>query len=153
MSFVPRNALILSALSLITCCFFGLGYTSIIPSTTSPAPSISTSSHALSTAGIVVSTSSPFSNLDDASVLMPRAREVTRTLAPLKFALSKTTVFVSSVISLFAPPITPARATAFFSSAITSIPLFKVWSISSSDLKLSFSLASLTMICEPSRHL
>ena len=95
----------------------------------------------------------PFSKRALDSVLIPRARDVTRTLGPSKLALSNTTVFVSSVISLLAPPITPARATAFFSSEITSIPAFNVWSISSRDLKHSPSPASLTIICEPSRHL
>ena len=40
---------------------------------------------------------------------------------PRKFADSKTTSTVSSTISLFSPPITPARPTGFVSSAMTSI--------------------------------
>ncbi len=42
---------------------------------------------------------------------MPRAMAVLRMEWPRKLALSNTMVVVSSVISLFAPPITPASAT------------------------------------------
>ena len=50
--------------------------TSIMPSMTSPAPSISTSSQARLTAGTVSRGSMFFSNLPDASVRIPRASAV-----------------------------------------------------------------------------
>ena len=53
----------------------------------------------------------------EASVRMPSAFAVIRTVAPWKFADSKTTVLVSSIISEFAPPITPATATGLSLSA------------------------------------
>jgi len=124
--FVPRKWLILSGSNFTVASVFSLTRASIIPSTTSPAPSISASSHALSMATRVISLSSPFSKRPELSVLIPSAREVIRTELPIKFADSKTTTDVVSLISLLAPPITPARATGFFSSAITSIPAFRV---------------------------
>ena len=88
---------------------------------TSPAPSSSTSSHARLTAGTVSIGSMSFSNFADASVRVPSASAVLRIEEPRKFADSKTTSTVSSTISLFSPPITPARPTGFVSSAMTSI--------------------------------
>ena len=52
---------------------------------------------------------------------MPSAFAVMRTVAPWKFADSKTTVLVSSIISEFAPPITPATATGLSLSQMASI--------------------------------
>ena len=95
--------------------------TSIMPSMTSPAPSCSTSSHARLTASRVMRGSRPFSKRPEASVRMPSAFAVIRTVAPWKFADSKTTVLVSSIISEFAPPITPATATGLSLSQMASI--------------------------------
>ena len=53
---------------------------------------------------------------------MPRARAVWRMDVPSKFADSKTTSTVSSTISLFSPPMMPARPMGFSSSAMTSMP-------------------------------
>ena len=94
---------------------------SISSVTTSPQPSSSTSSSALLMAGIHILGSRPFSKREEASVLMPRAFAVVLTLAPSKHAASNTTSVVSSMIPLYSPPITPATATGFLLSAITSI--------------------------------
>ena len=65
--------------------------------------------------------SRPFSKIPEASVRIPSAFAVIRTVAPWKFADSKTTVLVSSIISEFAPPITPATATGLSLSQMASI--------------------------------
>ena len=52
---------------------------------------------------------------------IPNALAVRRTQVPLKQADSNTMVVVSSIIPLYSPPITPATATGFSVSAITSI--------------------------------
>ena len=65
--------------------------------------------------------SRPFSNFAEASVRMPRARAALRMAVPLKLADSNTTSTVSDTISLFSPPMMPARPTARCSSAITSM--------------------------------
>ncbi len=123
--------------------------TSISPSTTSPAPSISTSWQARCTAGMVPRGSRPFSKREDDSVRMPRAMAVLRMLVPLKLADSKTTVEVSPLISLLAPPITPARAMGFSASAITSIPPRSSWVFPSSVATSSPSPAVRTTMRPP----
>ena len=83
---------------------------------------------------------------------IPSLREVMRTDGPSKQADSKTTTPVSSVISEFSPPITPASATAFLSSEMTSILSSSVWSLPSSDLNASFARAWRTVMALPSRQ-
>ena len=119
------------------------------PSTTSPAPSSSTSSQARSTAGRVFMGSSPFSNLADASVRMPRASAPLRMQVPSKQADSNTTSVVSSTISLFSPPMMPARPTALPSSAITRWLAFRVCSFPSRVVSFSPSSARRTIILPP----
>ena len=63
--------------------------------------------------------SSPFSKRAEASVRSWSRLEVLRMAEGLKQAASRTTRVVSSLISLFSPPITPASATPFAPSAIT----------------------------------
>ncbi len=82
---------------------------SMVPSSTSPQASCSTSSQARWTAGMVSMGSRFFSNLPEASVRSPRAKAVWRMEVPSKLADSKTTVVVSATISEFSPPIIPAR--------------------------------------------
>ena len=122
----PRKRLIRSGLSVRVAGSVLVGYTSMTPSTTSPAPRSSTSSHARSSPPRQFSGSRPFSKREEDSVLMPFFFAVTRTEGPEKQALSNTTVAVLSVISLFAPPITPARAQAFLPSAMTSMLLSRI---------------------------
>ena len=59
--FVPNNVFILSTSNFILFIFCFVGYTSIFPSTTSPAPKSSTNSTALFIALNVFSDDSPFS--------------------------------------------------------------------------------------------
>ena len=89
----------------VTGVFSATASTTSIPFTTLPAPSISISSQALSSAGSVFSLSRPFSYLPEASVRRPTAFAVSLTEGPLKQALSNTIVLVLSLISLFSPPI------------------------------------------------
>ena len=119
---------------------------SIVPSTTSPAPSSSTSSQARFTAGRVSSGSMFFSNLPEASVRIPSASAVWRMDVPSKFADSKTTSTVSSTISLFSPPMTPARPMGFSPSAMTSIPALSGRTTPSSVVRRSPSSARRTTI-------
>ena len=63
----------------------------------------------------------PFSNLAELSDRKPNFFAVWRTDVPSKTADSKITFLVPAVISDSNPPITPAIAKTFFSSAITSI--------------------------------
>ena len=90
-----------------------------------------------------------FSNLAEASVRMPRARAVLRMEVPLKLADSKTTSTVSSTISLFSPPMMPARPTARVSSAMTSMESFSSRTLPSRVVMLSPSRAVRTMILPP----
>ena len=115
----------------------------MIPLTTSPQQSFSTSSKARFKATSHILGSSPFSNLAEASVLMPRALAVVRTDGPSKQAASKTTSTVSSIMPLYSPPITPATATGFSLSAITSIFPVKVLSAPSRVVIFSPSAAFL----------
>ncbi len=62
--------------------------------------------------------SMPFSNLAAASEWSPSPLAVLRTLSLRNLADSKSTSLVFSVISLFKPPMTPARPTAFSLSQI-----------------------------------
>ena len=92
---------------------------------------------------------SPFSNLVDASVRDLSRDAVRRMLGAWKVADSNRIVCVSSVTSEPAPPITPASASGFFSSAITSMSVVSSRSSPSSVTSLSPSLARLTMIFSP----
>ena len=67
----------------------------------------------------------PFSYLPDASVLRPNFLEVALMLSALNAAPSNNTAVVFSVIPESNPPITPAIATGFWPSVITSISLSK----------------------------
>ena len=121
-----------------------------MPSTAFPASINSTSSIALFIALKAFSEDKPFSNLEEASVLNPTFFAVFLTLPPLNTADSNTTVFVSPYISEFNPPITPAIATAFFSSAITKSFSSNSLSCSSNVVIFSPFSALLTVICFPS---
>ena len=90
--------------------------------------------------------SNPFSKRDDASVRMPSAVAVRRTEGPLKFALSKSTMAVSPMISLFSPPITPATATGLSVSQMHSMLGVSLRSVPSSVRMLSPSRAQRTCI-------
>ena len=147
--FIPSKAFTFSGSNGITFCSSFSGYTSIFSSTALPAPICSASSTALFIALKAISGDKPFSKRLELSVLKPNFLAVKRTLPLLNVAASNTTVFVSSVIPEFAPPITPATATGFSSSAITRLSVFKVLSISSNVVIFSFSFALLTIICFP----
>ena len=84
---------------------------------------------------------------------MPRAMAVFRTEVPLKFADSKMMVFVSSTISEFSPPMTPARATGFSASAMTSMLGVSLRLAPSRVMSLSPASARRTTILPPPRQL
>ena len=143
---VPSRALMRSGSS-VTVRGCGTSFsTSIMPSSTSPAPSSSTSSQARLTAGTVSRGSMFFSNLPEASVRIPSASAVWRMEVPSKFADSKTTSVVSATISLFSPPMMPARPMGFSPSAMTSIPGLSGRTVPSSVVRLSPSTLSRTTI-------
>lgn len=75
-----------------------------------------------------------------------------RTEGPLKHADSKTTVVVSPVISLFAPPITPATATGFSASAMTRFSGVSACRVPSSVVIDSPAAARRTRISWPARQ-
>lgn len=81
---------------------------------------------------------------------IPRALAVSRTLGPSKQADSNTTVWVSSIMPEYSPPMTPATATALAVSEITSIFGFKVRSTPSKVTMVSASLARRTVMELPS---
>ena len=124
--------------------------TSMTPSTTSPAPSSSTSSQARWTAFMVFMGSRPFSYRAEASVRMFSAVAVRRMEAPLKLADSKRTMAVSPMISLLAPPMTPATHTGLCSSQMHSMSVVSTWSLPSRVWMVSPSRAVRTTIWPPS---
>ena len=146
---VPNNLFTFSGsnFTVFTSCLFG--YISTIVLLALPAPISSASSTALLIALIAFSGDNPFSYLPELSVLKPNFLAVSLTLPPLNTADSKTTVFVLSSISEFCPPITPATATGFSLSAITSIELSNFLSCSSNVVITSPSFALLTIMCFP----
>ena len=77
---------------------------------------------------------------------IPSARAVWRMEVPSKLADSKTTMAVSSLISEFSPPMIPASPMGLFSSAMTSIPAFRLRTLPSSVVRVSPSSASRTTI-------
>ena len=79
-----------------------------------------------------------------------RAVAVRRTEAPLKLADSKSTMAVSPMISLLAPPITPATHTGFVSSQMQSMLVERAWSLPSRVWMDSPSRAVRTTILPPS---
>jgi len=81
--------------------------------------------------------SSCFSNLWTASVLRPRAVDVRRTLAPLKFADSMIMSVVSFLIPEPSPPMMPAIAIGVSWSAIMSISSVNLYVFSSIALIFS----------------
>ena len=83
--------------------------TSLDPSTTSAIPISDASWQTLSTAVLARLGSSPFSNLEEASLLRLSLLEVFLIFSLLKFAPSNKTLTVLSVISESSPPIIPAR--------------------------------------------
>ena len=116
--------------------------------TMSPQPSISTSMHARSSASMQVAAHTPFSNLPEDSVRMPRLLAVTRLLPLSKAAHSNSTLAVSETISLSSPPMMPARPVAFSSSAMTSMSGVSWCSLPSRVFSISPSFAFLTtMVC------
>ena len=70
---------------------------------------------------MVVAGSSCFSKRPDASVRIPSFLAVVRTDGPSKQADSNTIIFVSSMMPLYSPPMTPATAEGLDTSAMTSI--------------------------------
>ena len=147
---VPKNLFIFSGSKGRTVLVFLIGYISIQPPITSPAPISSISSQARFIAFKQFSESSPFSNRAEASVLIPKDFAPRLTSIGLKFALSNRTVVVVSVTSVLAPPMTPATPIALFSSAIVIIPDFSSLGCSSRVSSVSPSDASLTIIFLPS---
>ena len=82
---------------------------------------------------------------------MPSFFAVILVVGPLKQALSKTMVFVSSIMPLNSPPITPATATGLFLSAMTSISSVRSRSTPSRVVIFSPFFAVLTITLFPSR--
>ena len=115
---VPRSPLIFSGSNGTSDGSLFSGYTSTIPPTTSPAPNSSMSSQARLTASSAVFGSRPLSNFWEASVCRPIRLEERRMFVPLKQAASKRTVFTSSVIMEFSPPMMPPMPTGFSASQI-----------------------------------
>ena len=122
---------------------------STVPLTTSPQPSSTMSWQALSMAALALAGSRPFSKIPDASVLSPSLFADLRMFGPLKVAASNSTVFTSSVIMEFSPPMMPATPISFSASQIirTLLSNFLVWP--SRVTNSSPSLARLTIICPP----
>ncbi len=121
-------------------------HTSSLPSTTVPASSSWISWAALSIALSTFTISISFSKRLDASLLRPRAFEVSLTLPASNLALSKMILVVSDVISVLSPPITPAIPMAFSGSAIISISSVRFLSWPSRVINFSSFLAFLTII-------
>ena len=143
---VPSKELILSGSNLTLLSTIGFGYISTIPPTTSPAPSSSTKAQALFMADKALFGSSPFSNLDDESVLKPNFLAESLILVPSKVALSKIIVLTLSVIFEFSPPIIPAIAKGLLASFIMSILLSNFLSCPSRVSKISPSFALSTIM-------
>ena len=121
---------------------------------TSPHSSSSIRCRARAMPSSVVYSLMPFSNRAEESELCPRARDVFRTLSRANFAASNSSCRVLSVISLFSPPIMPARATGRFPSQITRFSGVSRNSFSSRVWMISPSCARRTMIsvfCSMSR--
>ena len=95
--------------------------TSIIPLAISPQFKIDIKLSALLIPNSWLDKSTPFSKRALESVLIPNCLEVFLTWERSKDADSKITVFVSSLIQEFVPPITPAITTGFLESAITKL--------------------------------
>ncbi len=125
----------------------------MIPPTISPAPSCSTSSNALCKATKALFLSKPFSNLALASVRIPSFLAVFLMDTGSKYADSNTTVFVSSIIPLYSPPITPATPIGLFASAIISISSESMRSMPSRVVIFSLFIAFLILISAPSTYL
>ena len=123
---------------------FALSYFAV-PPTTSPAAYSSSNLHALSIAMYVLFGSSPFSNLELASLLNIFC-DVFLIFTPSNIAASIITFFVLSVISVSSPPITPARPIALSPSEITMSSSDKILSFPSNVDKFSCSFAILTSI-------
>ena len=87
-----------------------------------------------------------FSNLNSASVLNPSLVHVFLTATGSKFAISTRMFFVVSVIQLSSHQTTPASASIFFLSVMTTSVAFKICSVSNKSINFSPSLAFLTMI-------
>ena len=123
--------------------------TSIIPPTTSPAPSSSISWQARSMAADALLGSSPLSNFPEASVCRPRRLLERRMFVPSKQAASKTMVVTSSVILEFSPPMIPAMPISFSPSQIIRMSRSSFLSCPSRVSKVSPSSARRTMILCP----
>ena len=106
-----------------------------------PRPAAPPARRRAAAAGMQFCGSSPFSKRPEASVRRPSFLAVVRTEAPLKQADSNTTVWVSSMMPLYSPPMTPATAAGFSSSQITSISGERVRSTPSRVTMLSPALA------------
>ena len=146
---VPKSLLILAASKGMRLQVLFSGYRSMMPPTTSPAPSSSISWQALFTASSAVLGSSPFSYFPDASVRSPTFLADRRMLVPLKQADSNTMVCTLSVIFEFSPPMIPAMPTSFSPSFIMRMVESSFLSWPSSVWNTSPSLAHFTMISWP----
>ena len=146
---VPSKAFILSGSNFTRDSFLIFGYTSATPSTTSPHPSSSISSHALFIASSALFGSRPFSNFDEASVLIPSLFDESLMFVPSNVAASKSTFLTLSLIMEFCPPMIPATPTGFSASHIISTSLSSVCSLPSSVMNFSPSSARLTTIFPP----
>ena len=99
--------------------------TSIVPRHSVPPHASRMRRAARSSPSRVASGSVPRSKRCEASVCMPRERDVLRTARGSKCAPSRRTRVVFSEIAVASPPMTPARATGFSASAIT-----RCWGVS-----------------------
>ena len=105
---------------------------------------------ALAIPSSVIYSQTPFSNIEEESECCPKLREVFLTLSRANLAASNKSSLVSSLISLFSPPIMPAKAQGLLPSQITRFSLFNLKLFSSRVTISSPSAARLTTISPPS---
>ena len=127
----------------------GCGKTSVMAPDGRPAPVSSSSARTRSSARTGAPMSPPRSKRIDASVLRPSFLLVRRTDAGSKYALSIATRVVVADTSDARPPITPATATAWSRSAITSIDASSVRASPSRVVSRSPAFAMRTMSDPP----
>ena len=109
---VPRKVATRCPRRGITVCVSGCGQTSRTPRLTCPPASWASKAAARFRARTVPCGSTPRSKRYEASLRRPSLRAVRRTVSGTKYALSSRTSVVCSRTSEFAPPMTPAIATA-----------------------------------------
>jgi len=128
------------------------GYVSMKPLQTRPPDRSAMSCAARSRARTTPSGSIPLSNRNAASVPMPRNLAPRRIVDGLKYALSSSTVSVSSLTSEFSPPMIPAMATGLRPSQIISVSAFRVRVLPSRETKGSPCRERRTTILPSSRN-